>query len=90
MFDYITTHGALHESATCRQWFSDMVDTARQLRRAGVVHRDIKDENFIVDLDTHHIYLIDFGAGAFLTDSAIYTDYSGQSLSRALYSIGLL
>lgn len=76
LFDYITTHGALRESATCRQWFAEIVDTVVGVQRAGVVHRDIKDENFVVDLDAHRLQLIDFGAGSF-AKSSVYTDYNG-------------
>jgi len=54
-----------------------VVDTVMAVQRAGVVHRDIKDENLIVDLDTHRLQLIDFGAGGFV-QSAPYTEYSGQ------------
>ena len=54
-----------------------MVDTVTAVQRAGVVHRDIKDENLIVDLDTHRLQLIDFGAGGFV-QSAPYTEYSGE------------
>ena len=78
LFDYITMRGALHESATCRRWFNDMVDTIIAVHQVGVVHRDIKDENFIVDLDTNRLYLIDFGAGSFIKRSA-YTEYNGGS-----------
>jgi len=78
LFDYITTHGALRESLRCRQWFSHIVETVIAVHRAGVVHRDIKDENFVVDLSTDRPYLIDFGAGSFVQRSA-YTDYSGGS-----------
>lgn len=77
MFDYITTQGALRESPTCRKWFSDIIDTVITVHDAGVVHRDLKDENFIVDLDTNRLSLIDFGAGSFMKRLA-YTDYNGR------------
>ena len=62
LFDFITKLGPLSEQFA-RTMFSDIVRTVINCRDCGVLHRDIKDENILVDLNTFNTKLIDFGSG---------------------------
>jgi len=64
LFDFITEQGPLSEKLG-KTMFSEIVSTVIQCRDSGVLHRDIKDENILVDLNTMKTKLIDFGSGCF-------------------------
>jgi serine/threonine protein kinase len=79
LWDFITNHGPLDEDLT-RKIFSQVVQTIQEITKAGVVHRDIKDENILIDTQNHQIKIIDFGSGATITtDAEIYNNIHATS-----------
>lgn len=75
LFDYITEKGFLSEDEA-RDILIQLLRTLAEVHRAGIIHRDIKDENLLVELETRRVRLIDFGSGTFYKDS-LYTEFEG-------------
>ena len=62
-----------------KDYFKQIVETVLSIHKIGVIHRDLKDENILVNLHNGQLKLIDFGAGAFITEkNQLYTDFYGK------------
>ena len=75
LFDFISDNGPLKEDVA-KKIFRQIIDAVQKIHAAGVIHRDIKDENILIDTQTHNVKIIDFGSGAMLHDE-VYTDFDG-------------
>merc|ERR1711892_1571728 len=75
LFDFISEQGPLPE-ALARDLFMQLVDTVSECHEKGVVHRDIKDKNILIDMNTFKTKLIDFGSGAQLK-KGVYQEFKG-------------
>lgn len=78
LFDHITNMGQITEK-DASNFMKQLITILVNCHKLGVCHRDIKDENIIIDISTKKIYLIDFGAGGILHDN-VYTEFDGKSM----------
>lgn len=67
MFDYISQKEKLEEELA-RNFFKQTLDCVLACQERGVVHRDVKDENLLVDTTTDKVILIDFGSGGLTSE----------------------
>lgn len=77
LFEFVVQRqkGYLTE-ATARKILRQIVETLKSCAEIGVVHLDIKPENIIISAESEVLKLIDFGSGAWLTDTP-YLDFHG-------------
>jgi len=78
LFDFITEKGSLDE-ATAQKFFKQILSAVKTLKNKNVLHRDIKDENILVNLKTNNCILIDFGSGTHF-EPGILREFEGTHL----------
>ncbi|SAM07116.1 hypothetical protein [Absidia glauca] len=75
LFDYIEFKDTMHESEI-RSIFKQIAMAVRHLHSHKIVHRDIKDENVVLD-HNGGIRLIDFGSAAYIRPGRRYETFVG-------------
>ena len=76
LFDFISEHGVLKETQA-RIIFKQLLEIVMMCHKNGVLHRDIKGENILIDTtNKNKVKLIDFGAGTDL-HHGVYKDFDG-------------
>ncbi|CAG8596942.1 18664_t:CDS:2, partial [Acaulospora morrowiae] len=75
LFDYIELNASMHESEI-KSIFRQVSRAIQHLHHNKIVHRDIKDENVILDKDGN-VQLIDFGSSAYLKSGRKFDIFCG-------------
>ncbi|RMC10887.1 hypothetical protein DUI87_12600 [Hirundo rustica rustica] len=78
LLHYLLEQEFLSEEAA-RWLFCQVLDAVQHCTACGVLHRDIKPQNLLVNPETGDLKLIDFGCGTFLQEQA-YTTFAGTHL----------
>ncbi|NWY44209.1 PIM1 kinase, partial [Sylvia atricapilla] len=72
LFDILLEQGFLSEEAA-RWLFCQVLEAVQHCSACGVLHRDIKPDNLLVNPETGDLKLIDFGCGTFLQERVFRT-----------------
>ncbi|XP_076867847.1 serine/threonine-protein kinase pim-2-like isoform X2 [Brachyhypopomus gauderio] len=81
LFDYLDLHERQLPEPLARLIMRQVVQAVLHCRDRGVLHRDVKEENLLVNTDTLDVKLIDFGCGDLLKTGP-YTRFGGTKVYR--------
>ncbi|CAG5088166.1 Oidioi.mRNA.OKI2018_I69.PAR.g11759.t1.cds [Oikopleura dioica] len=63
LYEFVRQHGALSAEAALFI-FKQVIDAVQEMKSSGISHRDIKDENILIDPETLQVFIIDFGCAS--------------------------
>lgn len=75
LFECIEAHFSLSESII-KHIFNQIYQTLEELISLGIVHRDIKDENILIDFN-YNIKIIDFGSASWIPPTGKFDRFNG-------------
>lgn len=78
LFEYCEDNTLSEAEVRIIMW--QVIEAARHCHERLVFHRDIKEENILLNPETFKVKLIDFGCGDLLKDTH-YTEYAGNRVS---------
>lgn len=84
LFDYVESQPHGLSTLQVRSILGQLADGLKFLHANNIVHRDVKDENVILDGEGH-IQLIDFGSAAHINPRATGSSVSSAAASRRLF-----
>ncbi|KAL1255735.1 hypothetical protein QQF64_013796 [Cirrhinus molitorella] len=73
LFDFVQSHGGRIDEDMARVVMRQVTQAAYMSCQHGVLHRDIKQENLLINKDTLEVKLIDFGYGDLLQSTPCTT-----------------
>lgn len=77
LFEFIDRRPLIDEKLGC-YIFRQIARAVNYLHSLNILHRDIKDENIIID-HSFHIKLIDFGSATFMHDGKVFSTFYGTT-----------
>uniref|UniRef100_A0A182JX14 Protein kinase domain-containing protein n=1 Tax=Anopheles christyi TaxID=43041 RepID=A0A182JX14_9DIPT len=77
LFEFIDRRPAMTEKLGC-YIFRQIANAVDYLHSLNILHRDIKDENIIID-HNFHVKLIDFGSATFMQEGKLFSTFYGTT-----------
>ncbi|KAJ8412340.1 hypothetical protein AAFF_G00146070 [Aldrovandia affinis] len=85
LFMYCQEQGGVLNEDKAHNVTRQLLGALQHCHDHGVVHRDVKPENILIQTETQEIKLIDFGCGDPLMDTP-YTEFSGPNLISTAFN----
>ena len=76
LYEFSQVYGSMKEDAA-RIIFEQVVRICCELENINIFHRDIKDENVLINIDTLQAKLIDFGCSVSSDTEKVFNSFSG-------------